>query len=328
MNEPTVRLRRLRENPAFRKLIEEHRLLAGDLIQPIFIKEGISRPVEISSMPGQFQHDPAGAVAEARSVERLGIPAVILFGIPAKKDASGRASFSSKGVVQKAVIAIKKACPKLLVITDVCLCEYLSHGHCGHVDGGRVLNDSSVKTLAKAALSHADAGADVVAPSDMMDGRVRAIRSLLDKNGHQSVPVLSYAVKYASAFYAPFREAAESAPDFGDRKSYQMNPANAAEALREAASDLEEGADALLVKPALAYGDVIRLVKDRFACPVGAYSVSGEYAMIKAASQRGWIDEKKIVLETHLSMKRAGASFIVTYWSKDIVKWTSEKSRG
>ncbi len=321
MSYPDVRLRRLRENPKVRTLVRENELLARDLVQPLFVKESISAPVPILSMPGQFQWTESGAAEEAKKLEALGVPAVILFGIPAKKDSTGRAAFASKGVIQRAVSRIKKAAPRLLVITDVCLCEYMSHGHCGHVDGGSVMNDASVKTLARTALSHAEAGADVVAPSDMMDGRVAAIRRLLDKNGFEKLPLLSYAVKYASAFYAPFREAAESAPGFGDRRSYQMDPANAAEAIREAAADIAEGADMLLVKPALAYGDMIRTLRDRTACPIGCYSVSGEYAMVKAAAERGWIDEKKVVLETHLSFKRAGASFIVTYWAKDIARW-------
>ena len=324
---PEIRLRRLRENPALRGLVSENALLLKDLVQPIFVKEGILRSAGISSMPGQFQFPLNEAVCEAQKIEALGIPAIILFGIPEKKDLKGREAFAKRGIIQKAVSSIKKKCPKLLVITDVCLCEYLSHGHCGHIQKGRVMNDASVKTLASAALSHARAGADVVAPSDMMDGRVGAIRSLLDKNNFKHTPIISYAVKYSSGFYAPFREAAESAPAFGDRSSYQMNPSNAREALREAAADIEEGADILLVKPALSYLDIIRRVKDKFSIPVGGYSVSGEYSMIKAAAQKGWIDEKRVVCETHLSMKRAGASFIITYWAKDLASWLP-KSRG
>ena len=278
-------------------------------------------------MPGQFQWSEAGVVSEASRLAGLGVPAVLLFGIPTKKDASAKAAFAANGVVQRSVRRLKKAHPKLLVITDVCLCEYTDHGHCGHVEGGKVLNDASVRTLARTAVSHAEAGADVVAPSDMMDGRVGAIRAALDKGGFDDLPLISYSVKYASGFYAPFREAAESAPKFGDRSSYQMDPANAAEALREAAADLEEGADMLLVKPALGYGDIVHRIRERFSCPVGCYSVSGEYAMIKAAAQRGWIDEKRMVLETHLSMKRAGASFIVTYWAADLARWLSGKRK-
>lgn len=318
---PTLRLRRLRENPRVRALVREHRVLGTELIQPLFVKEGLSRPSEIASMPGQFQWTETAVAEEARRVADAGVPAVMLFGVPAKKDTAGNAAFSSKGAVQSAVRRIKKARPNLLVVTDVCLCEYLSHGHCGHVRGGKVLNDPTLVTLARIARSHADAGADMVAPSDMMDGRVAAIRRGLDSAGYQSLPILAYAVKYASAFYGPFRDAAGSAPKFGDRASYQMNPANVREALREAQTDLAEGADLILVKPALAYGDVIRAVKEKLHCTVGAYSVSGEYAMIKAAAQKGWIDEKKIVLETHLSLKRAGADFIVTYWAADLARW-------
>ena len=321
MKGPDLRLRRLRENPQVRELVTETRLDPRQLVFPLFIKEGLSKKTEIPSMPGQFQWPLSEAASEAGRVESLGVQGVLLFGIPSSKDLKGRQATRSNGVIQQALRRIKKSCKKLLVITDVCLCEYLSHGHCGHVVNGKVDNDSSVKTLAQAALSHAQAGADVVAPSDMMDHRVRAIRQKLDKNGFKDTPILSYAVKYASAFYSPFRDAAESAPKFGDRKSYQMNPANRREALREAQTDLEEGADMLLVKPALAYQDVLSAVKQKFNCPVGAYSVSGEYAMIKAASQKKWLDEKKTVLETHLGLKRAGADFIVTYWAKEIAKW-------
>ena len=321
MSVSPLRLRRLRENPRLRKLVSEHKLFTQDLVQPVFVKEGLEGRAAIASMPGQFQFSETEAVKEAQKIESLGIPALILFGIPAKKDARGLEAFSKKGIIQRAVAKIKKNCPKLLVITDVCLCEYLSHGHCGHVRRGRVLNDASVATLARVALSHAEAGADVVAPSDMMDGRVLAIRRLLDKRGFEHLPVISYAVKYASAFYSPFRDAAENAPGFGDRSGYQMNPANAREAFRETEADLAEGADLVLVKPALGYGDIIHRVKEKFSCPVGCYSVSGEYAMIKAAAERGWIDEKKVVFETHLSMKRAGAGFIVSYWAKDIARW-------
>ncbi len=321
MSYPGQRLRRLRENPLVRELVTETRLDPKQLVYPLFVKEVLSKKAGIASMPGQFQWPLAELAAEAQRVESLGIQGVLLFGIPAAKDLSGREASHSQGVLQKAVRAIKKKCKNLLVITDVCLCEYLSHGHCGHLVKGKVDNDSSVKTLAAVALSHAEAGADIVAPSDMMDHRVRAIRQLLDLRGFKHTPILSYAVKYASAFYSPFRDAAESAPKSGDRKSYQMNPANGREALREAKADLEEGADMLLVKPALAYQDVLSAVKQKFDCPVGAYSVSGEYAMIKAAAEKGWLDEKKIVLETHLGLKRAGADFIVTYWAKELAKW-------
>lgn len=324
MKYPQVRLRRLRENPRLRRMLGEHTLLLKELIQPLFVKEGLTGRVEIPSMPGQFQFSVRTLAEEAKEIEALGISAVILFGIPARKDALGREAFSKKGIIQKAVEAVKRRCPELMVITDVCLCEYMSHGHCGHVRRGKVLNDPSVQTLARVALSHARAGADAVAPSDMMDGRVAAIRSLLDKNNFEILPIISYAVKYASAFYAPFRQAAESTPGFGDRSSYQMNPANALEALREARMDLEEGADMLLVKPAMSYGDILRRLKDKFSCPVGAFSVSGEYSMIKAAARNGWIDEKKAVIESHLSLKRAGANFIITYWAKELAKWAPE----
>jgi len=321
MKYPLLRLRRLRENPRLCTFLSEHQLQRKDLVQPLFVKEALVGSSPIPAMPGQFQFSLSALVEEAKKIEALGIPAVILFGIPEKKDQKGHEAFAEKGIVQRALSHIKRKCKKLLVITDICLCEYLSHGHCGHVEKGKILNDTSVKTLSRIALSHARAGADIVAPSDMMDGRVLAIRNILDKNKFHHLPVLSYAVKYASAFYAPFREAAGSAPAFGDRASYQMNPANAAEALREAAADLEEGADMLLVKPAFGYQDILYRIKEKFGCPVGSYSVSGEYAMIKAAVQKNWLDEKRTVLETHLSLKRAGANFIVTYWAKDLARW-------
>ena len=321
MSFPWTRLRRLRQNARLREMLSEHRLHPTELVQPLFVKEGLTRTMPILSMPGQSQLSLAAVVQEAQALEASGVSAVLLFGIPGSKDLKGRGAFLKSGIVQKAVSRIKRQCKELLVITDVCLCEYMSHGHCGHVLNGKVDNDTSVKTLAQTALSHAEAGADVVAPSDMMDGRVRAIRQKLDKNGFDSTPILSYAVKYASALYAPFREAAESAPRFGDRKSYQMNPANRREALREAKTDLEEGADMLLVKPGLGYADILFDIKQKLHAPVGAYSVSGEYSMIKAAAQNGWLDEKKTVLESHLSLKRAGADFIVTYWAKELQKW-------
>ena len=321
MSFPVQRPRRLRENPRLREWLGEHRLNVSQLVQPLFVKEGLARPVSISSMPGQFQWPLEGLLAEARRVADAGIPAILLFGIPSSKDLNGRRALSRNGIVQRAVKKIKQKHKKLLVIADVCLCEYLSHGHCGHVHKGRILNDPTLKTLAQLACSYAQAGADVVAPSDMMDGRVAAMRQMLDRNGFESLPILSYAVKYASSYYAPFREAAESAPQFGDRLSYQMDPANRREALREAKTDLEEGADMLLVKPALGYADIIFEIKQKFHCPVGAYSVSGEYSMIKAAAQKGWIDEKKVVLESHLSLKRAGADFIITYWAKELAQW-------
>lgn len=321
MKYPELRLRRLRENPKLRNLVSETNLLLKDLVQPLFIKEGLSRPAPILSMPGQSQETPRSVIDEAARLDGLGIRSIILFGIPAKKDTTGVSAFHRAGVVQKAVTAIKKRCPNLLIITDVCLCEYMSHGHCGHVKKNSVDNDRTLVTLAKTALSHARAGADAVAPSDMMDGRVAAIRKVLDTNHFKDTPIISYAVKYASAFYAPFRDAAESAPGFGDRRGYQMNPANSTEAVREAQADIEEGADMLIVKPGLGYLDIVRRLKDRFSCPIGVYNVSGEYSMIKAAALKGWIDEKKIVHETHLAAKRAGASFIITYWAKEMARW-------
>ena len=321
MSFPWTRLRRLRENARLRELLSEHRLVSKELVQPLFVKEGLKKSVPIESMPGQSRFSLEAAVEEALSLEAAGVSAVLLFGIPKTKDVGAKAAYLKNGIVQKAISKIKRKCKELLVITDVCLCEYMSHGHCGHVRGNKIENDRTLKTLADTALSHAESGADVVAPSDMMDGRVRAIREKLDRKGFKSTPILSYAVKYASAYYAPFRDAAESAPKFGDRRSYQMHTANRREALREAKSDLEEGADMLLVKPALGYTDVLFEIKQKFHAPVGAYSVSGEYSMIKAAAQKGWLDEKKVVLESHLGLKRAGADFIVTYWAKDLQQW-------
>lgn len=321
MSYPKVRPRRLREDLRMRSFLSETDLSAKHLVQPLFIKEGLKDRTAISSMPGQYQWPLAQVAEEAVSLEQRGLASVILFGIPKEKDLSGRIAYSSSGIVQKAIQKIKKRAKKILIVADVCLCEYLSHGHCGHVNKGRVENDTSVKTLAKIALSYAEAGADVIAPSDMMDGRVKAIRQVLDKKGFGSLPILSYAAKYASAFYGPFREAAESAPSFGDRRSYQMDPANKKEALREVALDLEEGADMILVKPAMAYMDILSVIKDRFHCPVGAYSVSGEYSMIQAAGQRGWVDAQKIALESHLGLRRAGADFIITYWAKEMALW-------
>ncbi len=326
MKYPTLRMRRLRENPSLRRMLSESRLSAKNLVQPLFVKEGLSSPAAIASMPGQRQETLKSLADRCRRVESSGVPAVILFGIPSKKDTRGAQAFAKSGIIQKAVAAVKKASPKLLVITDLCLCEYMSHGHCGHVRNGRVLNDATLSTLAKAAVSQARAGSDVIAPSDMMDGRVAAIRQALDRARFESLPILSYAVKYASAFYSPFREAAESAPGFGDRSSYQMNPANAREAVREASLDLAEGADMLLVKPAFSYQDVLVTLRKKFDCPIGAYSVSGEYAMIKAASQKGWLDEKKAVLEMHLGLRRAGADFIMTYWATEIASWLKKEN--
>jgi porphobilinogen synthase len=287
----------------------------------MFVCPGSKVRQEVSSMPGIYQQSADQIVEECREVAGLGIPAVILFGLPETKDATGKSSLSATGVVQRAVEAIKKANLNLLVITDVCLCEYTDHGHCGVIENAEVANDATIEILAEQALSHARAGTDIVAPSDMMDGRVAAIRKKLDANGFAETAILSYAAKYCSAFYGPFREAAQSAPQFGDRRSYQMDPANVREALREVALDLEEGADMVMVKPALPYLDVIRAVRDRFDVPVGAYNVSGEFAMVKAATQNGWLDEKRVVIELLTSIQRAGADIILTYHAKDAAKW-------
>jgi porphobilinogen synthase len=318
---PSLRLRRLRSSEAMRALIRETKVEVGDLIYPLFVVEGNKIKQEISSMPGQYRLSSDLLPKETEEIARLGIPAIILFGIPQKKDEVGSSAYHPKGVIQQAIRAIKKSTPELLVITDVCLCEYTSHGHCGVVVDGYVDNDKTLELLAKTALSHAEAGADMVAPSDMMDGRVKAIRQALDGNGFQNIPVMAYAAKYASAFYGPFREAAESAPQFGDRRSYQMDPPNWREALREVEQDIAEGADIVMVKPALPYLDVIRRVRDTFNHPLAAYSVSGEYSMVKAAAQQGWLDEKRIVLEMLTAIKRAGADIIITYYAKEAARW-------
>jgi porphobilinogen synthase len=318
---PELRLRRLRRSEALRALIRETRVEVGDLIYPLFVVEGNKKKQEISSMPGQYRLSNDLLPKEVENIAKLGIPAIILFGIPQKKDEVGSSAYNPKGVIQQAIRAIKKATPELLVITDVCLCEYTSHGHCGVVVDGYVDNDRTLELLAKTALSHAQAGADMVAPSDMMDGRVKAIRQALDGNGLQNIPILAYAAKYASAFYGPFREAAESAPQFGDRRSYQMDPPNWREALREVEQDIAEGADIVMVKPALPYLDVIRKVRDTFNHPLAAYSVSGEYAMVKAAAQQGWLDEKAVVMEMLTAIKRAGADIIITYYAREAARW-------
>jgi porphobilinogen synthase len=304
-------------------MVRETRLTPERLIYPIFVAPGQGVRREIPSLPGCFHLSPDEAAREAREVEGLGIAGVLLFGLPEAKDPAGTHGYAESGVVQQAVRAIRGECRDLLVTTDVCLCEYTSHGHCGLVDKEDVLNDPTLELLARMAVSHARAGAHVVAPSDMMDGRVAAIRKALDAEGFASVPILSYAAKYASAFYGPFREAADSAPQFGDRRGYQMDPANVREALREVRLDVEEGADMIMVKPALAYLDVIHAVREAFELPVAAYNVSGEYAMVKAAAQRGWIDEQRIVKETLVSIARAGADVILTYHAKDYARWTS-----
>jgi porphobilinogen synthase len=321
MTFPTHRPRRLRRSEALRGFVRETRLTTAGLVYPMFACPGTKVRTEVKSMPGIYQQSADQIVEECREVVNLGIPAVILFGLPAHKDELASEAYDANGAVQRSIEAVRKANLDLLVITDVCLCEYTSHGHCGVVQGEEVLNDASVAILADAALSHARAGADIVAPSDMMDGRVGAIREKLDENGFEKVAILSYAAKYCSAFYGPFREAAQSSPQFGDRRSYQMDPANAREALREVALDLEEGADIIMVKPAMPYLDVIQRVRDRFDVPVAAYNVSGEYAMVKAAVQRGWLDEKRVVLEILTGIQRAGTDMILTYHAKDAARW-------
>ena len=318
---PQLRLRRLRRTEPLRALVRENRVEVGDFIYPIFVVEGQGIKQEITSMPGIFRYSPDQLAPEVEEIARLKIPAVLLFGIPEHKDETGSSAYHPEGVIQQAIRAIKKAVPELIVITDVCLCEYTSHGHCGIVDNGYVDNDQTLAFLAKMALSHVEAGADIVAPSDMMDGRVKAIRQALDEKGSQHIPILSYAAKYVSAFYGPFREAAGSAPQFGDRRAYQMDPANVREALREVEQDITEGADIIMIKPALAYLDVIRRVRDTFNYPLAAYNVSGEYAMVKAAAQRGWLEERQVVLEILTAIKRAGADIILTYHAKDVSQW-------
>ncbi len=321
---PQYRPRRLRSSPALRKLVRETQLSASQFVLPLFVRPGKKLRREINAMPGVFQLSPDELVREARRAYALGVPAVLLFGIPDKKDDKASGAFAKNGIVQQTVRRLKKELPSLLVITDVCLCEYMAHGHCGVVSRGKVLNDPTLKILAHTALSHAEAGADIVAPSDMMDGRVAAIRAALDKNGFSETPIMSYAAKFASAFYGPFREAAESAPQFGDRRSYQMDAANANEALREVAMDIREGADIVMVKPALAYLDLIHRVKTEFGYPTAAYSVSAEHAMIKAAAAKGWIDERAVTLESLLAMRRAGADILITYAAADAARWLKD----
>lgn len=319
------RHRRLRQTPAMRALVKETYLHKEDLIYPLFIIEGDNIKNEVSSMPGVFQLSLDNLAAEVDEIVDLGIRAVLLFGIPAEKDAVGSGAYHNHGIVQQATRLIKERHPELLVIADTCLCEFTDHGHCGVVENEQILNDPSLNLLAQTAISQAEAGADIIAPSNMMDGFVTAIRAGLDAAGFEHIPVMSYAVKYASSYYGPFREAAEGAPKFGDRKTYQMDPSNRMEAIREATSDVEEGADFLIVKPALAYMDIIRDVKNNFALPVVAYNVSGEYSMVKAAAQNGWIDEKSVVMETLIGMKRAGSDLIITYHAKDVCRWLGEK---
>jgi len=317
---PIQRMRRLRRSESIRRLVRETRLSPAELILPLFVCPGEGVKREISSMPGNFQMSIDETVRECETVRALGLGGVILFGIPETKDEEASGAYDANGIVQRAIRAIKRAVPDLLVVTDVCNCEYTSHGHCGKVVQDDVENDETLEWLAAAALSHALAGADVVAPSDMMDGRVAAIRKRLDENGFIKVPILSYAAKYASAFYGPFREAAESAPQFGDRRSYQMDPANRREAMREIALDIEEGADMVMVKPAMPYLDIIREARNRFDIPVAAYQVSGEYSMIMAAARNGWIDQERAMVESLTSIRRAGASIILTYFAKDVAR--------
>jgi len=322
---PDYRPRRLRQSSAFRRMIRETQLSVDDLILPIFAVGGKNVKNPIPSMPGQFQLSVDNVAKLARTTHDLGIPGIILFGLPDKKDPLGTGAYAKNGIVQQAVKAVKDSQPDLAVITDVCLCQYTDHGHCGIVEGDTVDNDASLDLIARTALSHCRAGADMVAPSDMMDGRVAEIRNLLDENNFSRIPIMSYAAKYCSAYYGPFREAADSAPQFGDRRTYQMDPANAIEAIREATMDIEEGADIIMVKPALAYLDVINRIREEIDLPVAAYNVSGEYAMIKAAEQMGWLDGKKVMMETLTAIKRAGADMILTYFAIEAASILMEK---
>ncbi len=329
MHFPEYRPRRMRRTENIRRLIRETALTVDDLIMPLFVRPGKGVKNEISSMPGNYQFSIDKLTEEVKEIAGLGIPGIILFGIPEKKDDMGSEAYSKQGIVQQSIKAIKAEVSDILVITDVCMCEYTTHGHCGYVrqEKGKfeVDNDETLMLLAKEALSHAQAGADIVAPSDMMDGRVGAIRKILDENGFEHIPIMSYAAKYASAFYGPFRDAAESPPSFGDRRSYQMDPANTLESLREVTMDINEGADIVMVKPALSYLDIIRHVKDAFDYPVAAYNVSGEFSMVKAAAEKGWLDEKAVAMEILTSIKRAGADMILTYWAKDAARWLGER---
>jgi porphobilinogen synthase len=326
---PAYRPRRLRQSAVLRRFVSETQLDPAQLVLPLFVRSGRKVRQPIVAMPGVFQLSPDELVREAARAREVGVPAVLLFGIPDKKDDRASGAYARDGVVQQAVRLLKKELPELLVITDVCLCEYMSHGHCGVVQrgkhGARILNDPTLKLLARAAASHVEAGADMVAPSDMMDGRVRAIRQELDQRGFTDTPIMSYAAKFASAFYGPFREAAESAPKLGDRRSHQMDPANAREALREIALDIQEGADIVMVKPALPYLDIVHRVKTEFGYPTAAYAVSGEYSMVKAAAAKGWIDERAVTLESLLAMRRAGADIVITYAATDVARWMKEQ---
>ena len=318
---PVIRPRRLRQTAVLRRFVAETQLNTSQLVLPLFARTGRKLRRPIDSMPGVFQLSPDEIVIEATAAHAAGIPAVLLFGIPDRKDTRATGAYARNGIVQQVTRLLKKELPTLLVITDVCLCEYMEHGHCGIVQNGKILNDDSLTLLTRAAVSHAEAGADIVAPSDMMDGRIRAIRIGLDKAGFTDTPIMSYAAKFASAFYGPFRDAAESAHKFGDRRSYQMDAANAREALRETALDISEGADIVMVKPALAYLDILHRVKAEFGLPTAAYSVSGEYSMVKAAAAQGWIDERAVTLESLLAMRRAGADILITYAARDVAAW-------
>ena len=319
------RFRRLRQTEEMRRFVRENRVSTEDLIYPLFVEEGKDIQTPVPSMPGVFQYSIDRLDGILDEITELKIPAVILFGIPAHKDEVGSGAYDPDGITQQAIRYIKKRYPHLLVIADICLCEYTSHGHCGVVHDGCIVNDETLPLLAKAAVTNADAGADIVAPSDMMDGRVGAIREALDAAGHENTPILSYSAKYASGYYGPFRDAAGSAPHFGDRRSYQMDPPNAREAVREIMDDMDEGADMIIVKPALAYLDILKTVREKFLVPIVTYNVSGEYAMVKAAAQNGWIDEKRIVMENMIAMKRAGADRIITYHALDVARWLQEE---
>jgi len=318
---PATRLRRLRRTGRLRSLVRETRLDLGDFVMPLFACPGEGVVHQLEGLPGIAQRSVDALVEEAETLVALGVSAVLLFGIPEEKDEEGSGAYDEDGIVQRTLRELRARFPELVLATDVCLCEYTSHGHCGVVRGDEIDNDASLELLARTAVSHAEAGADTVCPSDMMDGRVGAIRTALDDDGFDQIPIVSYAAKYASAFYGPFREAAESTPAFGDRRGYQLDPANVREALRECELDVNEGADALIVKPALPYLDVLRAVRERFELPVGAYNVSGEYAMLKAAAQSGWLDERQAALESLTAIKRAGADFIVSYWTKELAEW-------
>ncbi len=321
---PTIRMRRTRQNEKLRGLVRETRLSVDQLIYPLFIAEGLQEPREIASMPGIMQWPVEHVGREVERIANLGIPAVLLFGIPSEKDEVGSQAYATQGIIQQGIQRIKAEAPDTLVITDVCLCEYTSHGHCGVIRNGDVHNDESLSLLSRMALSHVEAGADIVAPSDMMDGRIGTIRHALDEHGFSQTPVMAYSAKFASGFYGPFREAADSTPQFGDRRSYQMDPANAREALREVDLDIAEGADIVMVKPAMPYLDIIRQVRDSCDLPIAAYNVSGEFSMIKAAARNGWIDEKRVVMEVLTGIRRAGADMIITYFAPDVAKWLKE----